>query len=63
MFPFGRMVRDVAKPGSGLMDNPTFFMEKFAGMPLHAVGRRKKEQKKLEEEGKKYTSPKPGVKF
>ena len=35
--------------GSGLMDNPTFFMEKFAGMPLHAVGRRKKEQKKLTE--------------
>ena len=63
MFPFGRMVRDVAKPGSGLIDNPTFFMEKFAGMPLHSVGRRKKEQKKLEEEGKKYTTPKPGVKF
>jgi len=62
-FPFGRMVRDIAKPGSGLMDNPTFFMEKFAGIPLHAVGRRKKEQKKLEEEGKLYTTPKAGVKF
>ena len=63
MFPFGRMVRDVAKPGSGLMHNPTFFMEKVAGMPLHDIGRKIKQREKDEEKGTRKTGPKPGVKF
>ena len=63
MFPFGRIARDVFQDGNGLIDNPTFFMEKFAGLPLHAIGRIKKKEKKLEEEGKRYVAPRPGIKF
>ena len=63
MFPFGRMARDIFKEDSGLIDNPTYFMEKVAGMPLHDVAKIKKKREKDEEKGIVDKTPKPGYKF
>ena len=63
MFPFGRMARDLVHPEQGLINNPSRFMEKVAGMPIHDLTRKISQQKKEKEEGTYYKTPKPGVKF
>ena len=61
LFPFGRMVRDIAQPESGLIDNPSRILEKMAGLPVRDVQRFATERKKDLEEGKRYKQVKPGV--
>ena len=61
MFPFGRMVRDVAQPGRGLIDNPSRLPEKMLGLPLQDISRYNKQRKKEIEENKRYKQPKPGL--
>ena len=63
MFPFGRMARDIGRPGQGLIHNPSRFLEKFAGIPVHDLSRKIKKRKEEKEEGTYYTSPKPGLKY
>jgi hypothetical protein len=63
LFPFGRMARDLAQPGKGLIDNPSRFMEKVAGMPVRQTQRYIREKKKAEEEGSRYKAPKIKVGF
>ena len=62
-FPFGRIVRDIAQPNKGLIDNPARLLEKFAGMPLRDLQRFTKERKEAIEEGKYKTTTKPGFKL
>jgi hypothetical protein len=61
MFPFGRMVRDVAQPGRGLIDNPSRLPEKMLGLPLQDISRYSAQRKKEIEENKRYKQPKPGL--
>ena len=58
--PFGRIVRDVVQPGKGLIDNPSRFLEKMAGMPIRDLQRYATERKKAIEEGTRYKQPKIG---
>ena len=58
--PFGRIVRDVMQPEKGLIDNPSRFLEKFAGMPLRDIQRFTSERKKKIEEGTRWKQPKVG---
>ena len=52
MFPFGRMIRDVAHPEQSLLKNPMRAPEKVFGFPLTGLAR---EAKKIKErEGKPY---------
>jgi hypothetical protein len=61
LFPFGRIIRDVAQPGRGLIDNPSRLLEKFAGMPIHDISRFRGQQKDEIEAGTRYKQPKPGI--
>jgi hypothetical protein len=61
MFPFGRIVRDVAQPGRGLIDNPSRLPEKMLGLPLQDISRFNKQRKENIEENKRYNQPKPGI--
>ena len=63
MFPFGRMGRDIFHPQQGLVNNPSRFMEKTTGLPIHDISRQRREAKEDKEAGKTYSPPKPGVKF
>ena len=58
--PFGRLIRDVAQPGKGLIENPSRFLEKMAGMPIRDLQRYATERKKAIEEGTRYKQPKIG---
>ena len=60
LLPFGRIVRDVAQPEKGLIDNPSRFLEKLAGMPLRDLQRFATQRKKDIEEGKRFKQPKVG---
>ena len=60
LFPFGRMVRDIAQPGRGLIDNPSRLPEKVFGMPLQDISRFGTQRKKKIEEGERYEQPKVG---
>ena len=59
LFPFGRMIRDVAQPGRGLIDNPSRLPEKMLGLPLQDISRFRGQQKDEIEEGTRYKQPKP----
>ena len=59
LFPFGRIIRDVAQPGRGLIDNPSRLVEKMVGLPLQDVSRFRGKQKDEIEEGTRYKQPKP----
>ena len=61
LFPFGRIIRDVAQPGRGLIDNPSRLLEKFAAMPIHDISRFRGQQKDEIEAGTRYKQPKPGI--
>ena len=37
LLPFGRIVRDIAHPEKGLINNPLMIMEKTTGLPLLKV--------------------------
>jgi len=51
LMPFGRMIRDIAQPDKGLIDNPSRLLEKVAGMPLRDIQRfTSQRNKELEEE-------------
>ena len=63
MFPFGRMIRDVAKPEQGLIHNPMRLPEKVAGIPLTDLGRKRKQLEEEKEKGTRYKQPKPGLKY
>ena len=52
LMPFGRIIRDVAQPDKGLIDNPSRLLEKVAGMPLRDVQKFTTQRKKDIEEGK-----------
>jgi len=56
MFPFGRMIRDVAHPETGLLNNPLRLPEKVVGFPLTGMAR---EAKRIRESD--YTPPTPGM--
>lgn len=60
LFPFGRIIRDVAQPGRGLIDNPSRLPEKVLGLPLQDISRFRGQQKDAIEEGTRYKQPKPG---
>jgi hypothetical protein len=55
MLPFGRMMRDVLHPETGLINNPMRFPEKVTGIPLTGFA---KERKRLKESD--YVPPSPG---
>jgi hypothetical protein len=57
MFPFGRMIRDVAHPEQSLLKNPMRFPEKVFGAPLSDMA---KEAKRIRESSDK--NPTPGFK-
>jgi hypothetical protein len=59
LFPFGRMIRDVAQPGRGLIDNPSRLPEKMLGLPLQDISRFRGQQKDEIEAGTRYKQPKP----
>ena len=59
MFPFGRMVRDVAGPGN-LIQNPIRVMEKTTGFPLLQLQKKGHQYLKETEEGERKPSPYPG---
>ena len=61
--PFGRIIRDIAQPDKGLIDNPSRLLEKLAGLPLRDIQRQSKERKEAIESGKRYKQPKPGITF
>ena len=46
MFPFGRMIRDVAHPKESILNNPMRLPEKVAGIPLTEISRKVSERKK-----------------
>ena len=56
MFPFGRMIRDIAHPETGLIRNPMRFPEKVFGFPMIGLS---KEAKKIKEQD--YKAPTPGI--
>lgn len=60
MFPFGRMIRDVAQPGRGLVHNPSRLLEKMAGLPIQDISRFRGKQKDEIEEGTRFKQPKVG---
>jgi hypothetical protein len=60
LFPFGRMIRDVAQPGRGLIDNPSRLPEKVLGMPLQDISRFGTQRRKKLEKGERYEQPKIG---
>jgi len=60
-FPFGRMIRDVAQPDKGLLDNPSRLLEKMAGIPIRNIQRYTSQRKKDIEEGTRYKIPRIGV--
>jgi hypothetical protein len=53
LMPFGRMIRDVAQPDKGLIDNPSRLLEKVAGMPLRDIQRFTSQRNKELEEDKR----------
>ena len=55
MLPFGRIMRDIAHPETGLINNPMRFPEKLTGIPLTGLA---KERKRLKETD--YVPPSPG---
>ena len=57
MFPFGRMIRDVAHPEQSLLKNPMRAPEKVLGFPLSDMA---KEAKRIRESSDK--NPTPGFK-
>ena len=59
-FPFGRIIRDVAQPGKGLIDNPSRLLEKFAGMPLRDVQRFTAQRRKEIDDNKRGKVPTVG---
>ena len=61
LLPFGRIVRDVAQPNNGLIDNPSRILEKFAGMPVRDVQKFATQRKKDIESGERYKQPKVGL--
>tara|TARA_E500000305_G_scaffold86585_1_gene72878 strand:- start:1969 stop:2397 length:429 start_codon:yes stop_codon:yes gene_type:complete len=60
MFPFGRMIRDVAQPGRGLVHNPSRLLEKMAGLPIQDISRFRGKQKDEIEQGTRFKQPKVG---
>ena len=63
LFPFGRMIRDVAQPDQGLIHNPTRIIEKVAGLPVQDLARQRRKKKEAIEKGERYQLPKVGIKF
>tara|TARA_Y100000593_G_scaffold39261_1_gene75940 strand:+ start:76 stop:336 length:261 start_codon:yes stop_codon:yes gene_type:complete len=59
MFPFGRMVRDIAGPDN-LIENPIRIMEKTTGFPLLQLQKKGSELKEDYETGKRKPPPTPG---
>ena len=56
MFPFGRLLRDFSPAVDiNLIDNPTFIIEKWLGMPAHKMERKVRKWK----EGEKLRKPGP----
>ena len=56
MFPFGRMLRDVAHPEQSILKNPMRIPEKVFGFPMTGLSR---EAKKIREQD--YKAPTPGI--
>ena len=54
MFPFGRMIRDVAHPSSGIIANPMRIPEKTIGLPVTQFA---KEAKRIRKDTSKPTMP------
>ena len=63
LFPFGRMIRDVAQPDQGLIHNPTRIIEKVAGLPVQDLARQRRKKKEAIEKGERYQLPGVGIKF
>ena len=61
--PFGRLVRDIIQPEKGLIDNPSRFLEKMAGMPIRDVQKFTTQRKKDLESGERYRQTKPGIRY
>ena len=59
LFPYGRLARDIAQPGKGIIDNPTMIPEKFTGMPLRKMGQYASQRTKEKTEGSRQSSKKP----
>ena len=57
MFPFGRMLKDVAHPEQSIFNNPMRMPEKILGLPVTGFA---KEAKRIRESTEK--SPTPGLK-
>jgi hypothetical protein len=60
LFPFGRMIRDIAQPGKGLIENPSRLLEKLAGMPIRDLQKYSTQRKKDIEEGIRWKQPRIG---
>ena len=63
LFPFGRMIRDIAQPDQGLIHNPTRVIEKVAGLPVQDLARQRRKKKEAIEKGERYKLPGVGVKY